>query len=139
MARREGGVWVNDAGEPATIVVNADGTSTLASTVTTLHGKTLAFATVNLTATGTVVSLTGGQSIYVYALRLVSQSTGMAVNWRSGGSTALDAAETYDAHEGYVESVTPPGYLFKTASGESLDLVISGTGTVRGRVSYWKE
>lgn len=27
-ARREGGVWVNDSGEPATIVVNPDGTAT---------------------------------------------------------------------------------------------------------------
>lgn len=134
-ARRENGVWINASDQISTIVTNADGTSV--SSNTPQLGQTLAVATIDKTATGTVISAVASQSIYVYALRVVSQSTGMGINWRSGASTALDASETYGVAEGYAMNVNPPAYLYKTAAGESLDIVISGTGTVRGIVFYW--
>lgn len=101
-------------------------------------GKTLKTASFSLTATGTVVSAVTGKRIKVYAVKLVV-SAAISVNWRDGASTNLEGAQALAANGGYTESVNPPAFLFATTPGNSLDLVISGSGTAAGRVSYWDD
>jgi len=102
------------------------------------HGITLKTASVNLSATGTVVNAITGKKIKVYAVKLVC-SAALTINWRDGSTNNLEGGQSFAANGGYVESVNPPAYLFATSPGNSLDLVISGTGTVGGRVSYWDD
>lgn len=103
-------------------------------------GNQLKTAVIDRTTTGTVIAAatSPNRRIKVYALRVMC-SAEQTINWRSGASTALDGATLVAAKGGYAESVEPPTFLFQTAAGESLDLVISGAGTVTGRVSYWDE
>ena len=101
-------------------------------------GKTLKSASFSLTATGTVVSAVGGKRLKVYAIKLVV-SAAISVNFRDGGATALEGAQSLAANGGFVESLNPPAFLFGTTAVNSLDLVISGTGTAAGRVSYWDD
>ena len=101
-------------------------------------GKTLKSASFSLTATGTVVGAVGGKRLKVYAVKLVV-SAAISVNFRDGGATALEGAQSLAANGGFVESLNPPAFLFGTTAGNSLDLVISGTGTAAGRVSYWDD
>jgi len=101
-------------------------------------GKTLKSAAFSLTSTGTAVALVSGKRIKVYAVKLVVTAA-LLVNWRSGASTALEGAQSLAINGGYTESVDPPTFLFGTAAGESLDLVITGVGTAAGRISYWDD
>ena len=101
-------------------------------------GKTLKSASFSLSATGSVVSAVASKRIKVYAVKLIV-SAAISVNFRSGGATALEGAQPIAANGGFIESVNPPAFLFGTTAGESLDLVISGTGTASGRISYWDD
>ena len=100
--------------------------------------STLKTASFSLAATGAVVAAVSGKRIKVYAVRLVV-SAAVSVNFRDGASTALEGAQPLAANGGFAESVNPPAFLFATTAGNALDLVISGAGTVSGRVSYWDE
>ena len=100
--------------------------------------RTLRSARFSLTATGTVVSAVASKRIKVYAVKLVC-SAALSVNFRSGASTLLEDPVPLPANGGYTESVEPPNFLFGTTAGDRLDLVISGTGTASGRVSYWDD
>ena len=101
-------------------------------------GKTLKSAVISLTATGTVVAAVGGKRIKVYAVKLIC-SAALSINWRDGASTALEGVQSIAINGGYAENVNPPSFLFGTTAGNSLDLVITGVGTVAGRVSYWDD
>lgn len=101
-------------------------------------GKTLKSAVVSLSSTGTVVNAVVGKRIKVYGIKLVV-SAALVVNFRSGGSTALEGTQSLGINGGYAEAVNPPAFLFGTTAGESLDLVITGVGTIAGRVSYWDD
>lgn len=90
------------------------------------------------TTTGTVVASVANKRIYVYAIKHVV-SANISTKWRSGASTDLEDNQPYLASGGYIEAVPPPAYLFRTNYGESLDLVVTGTGTASGRISYWIE
>lgn len=100
--------------------------------------KTLKTKDFSLSATGTIVNAVATKRIKVYAIKLVP-SAACSVNLRDGGSTGLEGAQSLAANGGYVESVPPPAFLLATAAGNSLDLVISGSATVAGRVSYWDD
>lgn len=93
-------------------------------------------ASFSLTSTGTVVSAVTGKRIKVYAITM-NVSAALSVNWRDGSSTGLEGAQALAANGGYVTAVNPPAFLLATTAGNTLDLVISGTGTAAGRVSYW--
>ena len=103
----------------------------------TASSKTLQSATFVAAATMTVVPAVAGFRIKVYAVKLVV-SAAISVNWRDGSSTALEGPQPLAANGGYVESVTPPNFIFGTSQGNSLDLVVTG-GTAYGRVSYWDD
>lgn len=103
-----------------------------------LTGKTLKTAKFTLTATGTVVSAVASKRIKVFAIKLVV-SAAISVKWRSGASTDLEELQSLAANGGYTEAVNPPAFLLASVAGESLDLVISGTGTAAGRVTYWDD
>ena len=99
-------------------------------------GKTLKVASISLSATGTVVPAVASQRIKVYAAKLVCGAA-LTVNWRDGASLNLEGGQAYAINGGSVEAVNPPAFLFQTTAGNSLDLVITGVGSVGGRVSYW--
>lgn len=99
---------------------------------------TLLSSSFTLTQTGTVVPAVSGKKIKVFVIKLVAAGN-MGVNWRDGASTSLEGSQTIPDGGGYVETVTPPAFLFSTSTSTSLDLVTSGTGTVSGRVSYWND
>jgi len=83
-----------------------------------------------------IVAAKVGQSIHVYAILLVVTA---AVNceFRSG-TTPLSGQMNFNAKaEGFAMSVAPPYYLFKTKSGEALNLNLSGGVDIDGFVSYW--
>ncbi len=100
------------------------------------NGKTLKTIPVDINATGHVVPAVTGKKIKVYAVKLIV-SAAISINFRDGAATDLEGSMSLTANAGYVESVTPPFFLFCTAAGNDLDLVIVGAGTVTGRISYW--
>lgn len=103
----------------------------------TLDPDDLQTAVLDESATGEVIAAVSGKKIRVYAVALVCDAA-LAVNFRSGASTALEGAQAYAQNGGRTESVNPPYFLFETATGENLSIVISGSGNVRGRISYWE-
>ena len=118
---------------------NVAGPVTVDGTVTDGgSGKTLKTAAVSLTATGTALAAVPTKRLKVYAVKLVV-SAALSVHWRDGAATALEGAQALAANGGYTEAVDPPAFLFATTAGQSLDLVISGTGTAAGRLSYWDD
>lgn len=126
----------------ALIKAKTDNLDTLLSSVITasgiLGGKTLKSAKFSLTATGSVVAAVASKRIKVYAYKLVV-SAAVAVKWRSGASTDLEDLQPLALSGGEAESIMPPAFLFGTVAGESLDMVISGIGTVSGRISYFDD
>ena len=135
-----GDVTVNNAaGASAVNVQDGGNVITVDGTVTDGgSGKTLKSASFSLTATGTAITAVGGKRLKVYAVKLVV-SAAISVNWRDGASTNMEGAQALAANGGYVEGINPPAFLFGTTAGNSLDLVITGTGTAAGRVSYWDD
>ena len=95
-------------------------------------------ASINLSATGTVIAAVPGKRIKVFAVKLIV-SAALSISFRDGASTDIEGAQPYAANAGYVENMNPPAFLFGTTAGNGLDLVITGTGTVTGRVSYWDD
>lgn len=89
-----------------------------------------------IAATATVVAAVPGKRIKVAAVKLITDGD-TGVYWRSSTTTPLEGQQVLAPNGGYTESLPPPNFLFATAQGESLDLNISGYGTVAGRVTYW--
>lgn len=100
--------------------------------------KTLKTQKFSLSATGTVISAVSAKKLKIYAYKLVV-SAAISVKWRDGSSTDIEDLQPLAPSGGEAESVSPPSYLFSTTAGNTLDLVISGTGTASGRVSYWDD
>lgn len=121
--------------QPPQRVVLSTTTAGLVTSTSTIVMKSASFS---ITATGTLISAVTNKTIRVYALAYISGGIA-SFNFRDGGSTALEGAFAHAANSGRVEGVNPPAYLFKTTSGNSLDGVFTGAGTVAGRLSYWEE
>ncbi len=103
-------------------------------------GKTLKSAVINVTATGNVIAAVASNTLQVYAYAYTTSAANMTVTWRDGATTLLSGPYQLGANPfGVAESVNPPAFLFKTGSGNALAIVVGGTGTVGGRVSYWEE
>ena len=100
--------------------------------------KTLKSVAFSLSSTGTLITGVTGKVIKVYSAKAIV-SAALAINFRDGASTDIEGAMPLAANGGYIESVTPPHFLFKTSKDNSLDLVITGTGTVSGRLSYFDD
>jgi hypothetical protein len=104
-------------------------------------GITLKTAAFTLSASGPVVPAVSGKRIKVYAYKLVPSAPGtnttVTLNWRDGSATDLEGPQVAISQQALIETVSPPAFLFATTAGNSLDLVITGTGSVAGRVSYW--
>ena len=99
--------------------------------------KTYKTAAFTLSATGTVVPAVAGKRIKVFAVKMSFTNT-IGAGFRSGASTLLEGSVRGIKDSNLTESVTPTAFLFATAAGQSLDLVLSGNG-VEGRVSYWDD
>ena len=106
--------------------------------VSIINGKTIKSVAVNISSTGTVINAVTNKKLKIFAVKLVV-SAAMSINFRDGATTLLEGPMPMTANSGYVESVTPPLFLFNTIAGNSLDLVMSGVGTVSGRISYWDD
>ena len=111
---------------------------TIGAVVNAGAGKTLKTAVIDRATTGTIISAVGGRRIKVYSLRFLVTAD-LTVALRSGSSTLLEGAQDFAARTGVAESVDPPAILYQTALGESLDVVITGTGSVRGVLRYWDD
>lgn len=101
-------------------------------------GKTIQSVVLDKSSTGTVIAAVTGKRIKVFAI-LLTVDAAISVNFRSGASIALEGVQAYEAKGGYTQAVDPPNFLFGTTAGQSLDIVISGAGNVRGRISYWTD
>ena len=110
----------------------------ISGSVSIINGITVKSVAVDISATGTVIAAVVGKKIKVFAVKLILSAT-LSINFRNGAATLLEGPMPMTANSGYVESVTPPMFLFCTSVGASLDLVILGTGTVAGRISYWDD
>lgn len=97
--------------------------------------RTMAF---DISATGTVIPTVSGRRIKVYAIKLTTDAP-VSVAFRDGASTLLEGMQDYLANSGYIDNIQPPAFLMATSAGNSLDLVVSGTGNVSGRISYWSD
>jgi hypothetical protein len=102
------------------------------------HQKTLKSVPFSLGSTGTIISGVSGKVLKIYAAKCIV-SAAISINFRDGASTNIEAAMPLAANGGYVEAVTPPHFLFKTSLSNGLDMVITGAGTVSGRISYWDD
>ena len=101
-------------------------------------GKTIKVASISLSATGTVIPAVVGKRIKVFACKVVCGAA-LSINWRDGANLSLEGVQAIALNGGYTEAVNPPAYLFSTTAGNSLDLVITGVGSVGGRVSYFDD
>jgi hypothetical protein len=102
------------------------------------NANALGSAQVSDSASGDTAIVAGqaGKSIYVVAYSLVANGTVQAT-WKSSGGTALEGPLYLAANSGSAPSVPPPGYLFKTVTGEGLTLNLSAAIAVGGRVTYF--
>ena len=101
-------------------------------------GKTIKVASISLSATGTVIPAVASKRIKVFACKVVCGAA-LSLNWRDGANLNLEGVQALPLNGGYAESVNPPAFLFGTTAGNSLDLVITGVGSVGGRLSYWDD
>ena len=95
-------------------------------------------APISLNSTGTIILAVPGKRIKIFAIKLVVSAI-MSIQFRDGQGNVLEGLQAMLANSGFVECVNPPTFLFGTTQGNSLDMVISGAGSVGGRVSYWAD
>ncbi len=92
-------------------------------------------------ATTSFVTGAAASAIYVYAIRLTAEASGGWHRWAASGAgiSGIDGYQRADTFGGYVETVTPPAYLFKTSAGTNLILQVSSiVSALAGRVSFWQ-
>ena len=110
--------------------------------------STTAVGAVAATSTGniTLISSVAGQTAYVYAYNLTGESTAnVSVRLMSGSTTevwrvTLESASTGALAAGSLDrdvlSVTPPGYLFRTAPGAALTYEKGASSAANALISY---
>ena len=95
----------------------------------------------------TVVSPVVGSLIKVYAFSITTTAqVGLATRFTNGAGTSPTEfwrvalqAPTAPGFAGANLAVTPPGYLFATASGSTLSLVLDSASLVHYSVAYFRE
>ncbi len=113
-------------------VAASDETTTIYSGTTALTPK---FASIGLSATGTVVAAVGGKKIRVLSYVLVSNGT-VNVKWQSHVIPTDKSGLLYlVANTGASVGYSPVGH-FETISGEALDLNLSASVAVGGHLTY---
>ena len=115
--------------------------------VLTESGNTAAGSSSAVSASGaTIVSPVTGSRVKVYAIAVTTTAqVHLTVQWTNGAGTSpvvfwqtgLQAPSAGIA--GYNLAVTPPGYLFATAAGATLALVLNSASLVHYSVAYFKE
>ena len=108
-------------------------TSTLADGETPLLPK---FAVITASSSGQneIVAAVTGKRIRVVGYNYISSGTVNAA-WRSGATTVIGGLGYWVANTGKVAPFCPVGW-FQTASGEALNLNLSGAVAVGGEVTY---
>ena len=116
--------------------IRASGTSVSTDGLVTFHdtfSNDFKSVGTNITASGDVVALVSSKKLRVMSLTL-SASAACNVQFRSGGSTNL-TGKIYIPINGTVHLSNVLG-LFQSASGEKLDVVLTGTANVGVSLSY---
>lgn len=130
----------NPSGSYTTLKIDADGKLAILDGGA---GKTLKTKKFSMTSTGTVIAAVASKRIKVYAVKIAASNKDMTVNFRDDASTLIEEPVPMGTGGGtvgmYIETLNPPAFLFATSAGNSLDLVMTGTGTVSGRLSYWDD
>ena len=105
------------------------------ASVDALSTDHLQFAKISLSASGDLVTAVSGRKIRVVGYMLICDAA-MTAKFQSGASTDLTGAVSIGANLGisYGGGVYAPA--FETASGEKLNLVLTGTGNCRGHLVY---
>lgn len=110
------------------------------------HGKTLSDP-----ASGTIASATttaaiaaGGSGVvtYVYGVKITGISASINRVTIKRGTTQVDIVNIQtvgDALGGYVHSVSPDAYIFKTAANEAVNIVTSSAESIDYQLLYWQE
>lgn len=107
--------------------------------------KTVAFS---LAATGDAIAAVSSKKIKVLGYSMQSINDTMTAQFRDGGAGALvSQLWTFNAREGVSKPALPPNYwttvvkpiYFETTAGNALQLVITGTGTIKGEVTYFDD
>lgn len=133
------------AGNTISSGVGTSGTGTLRVVDANDVGRTLKFATGSASSSGnnTIVAA-GTNKLKVYAFSLTTTSTtSVTVKFQSGATgtdlwgVVLQAPTNVSV--GANLAVTPPSYLFATASATLLNLNLSGAQTVQWSVAYFDE
>ena len=104
-------------------------------------GKSVQFAPISVNQAGDnqIIAAVTNQSIKVLSVALVAGGT-VNLKWRSA-TTDLSGAIPLIANSGFVLPASSPGqgnYL-QTASGEALNINLSGGVQVSGHISYYEE
>ncbi len=92
------------------------------------------FAVISKTATGDLVDAVTDKKIRVLGYALVC-SAALTINFESG-TTDISGAMEVAANGGISYAGGKSAPAFETASGTKLAITISGTGNVRGHLSY---
>lgn len=109
-------------------------------TVVPIVTRTFLHKPINFTATGAggsmlIVPAVPGKIIYIYSVCISTLAT-VSVNFRSG-TTDLEGPMPFATRAGYADSVDPPAHLMQSLVGDSISVVLTGNGSVFGRLSYW--
>lgn len=122
------------------VVTQVQLTSSGAVPVEQYGSSTVLFAPINVSSSGdnTVVAGVTSKKIKVLSVVLVAAGA-VSVKWRSG-TTDLSGAMPLAANSGFVlPSASPVGRYFETASGQALNINLSGAVQVSGHISYFTE
>ena len=85
----------------------------------------------------TIIPAMAGKKIKVYAVKMIV-SAAFTVRFMSGDDNPLEGAQSLAAYGWYIESVTPPAYLFEVFADTDLKLNLqNSTGSCAGRISYF--
>lgn len=125
--------------------VGASGASVPRVVLANDHGKSLSSSSGTLTATSGVLVIGGSNKTKVYAFSLTTTSTtGAICSFHTGGYTGTELWRVLlqapsGANAGANLAVTPPAYLFATASNGTLRLNLSASIRVDFSVAYYDE
>ena len=136
---RQGIVVADPVNASATVRVDANAGMSVAQSSDTLNSSgvpvTPQFATISLTATGTVVAAVAGKRVRVLAYLVVCTAPN-AITWQtSTGNVPLSGSMSFGTSGGVSAPFSQVGH-FQTVSGDSLSLLLGSATQVSGHLTY---
>ena len=109
------------------------------------HGKDLEVASDTIaSATTTEAIAAGGTGIvtYVYGVKITGISSVINRITIKDDTTQVDTVNIQsvgDALCGYIQNVTPDGYLFKSTANKAINIITSSAESIDYQLLYWQE